>query len=70
LVLDRLAETGGSRSSDWLRPQRYRHVRLMGSGRTQGATSSQLLSVISAPTKSYRGPQRVRRCGEYAHGHR
>jgi len=70
LALDRLAETGESRTSDWFEPQRYRHVRVMVSGTTLGATGSQLLSAISTPTKSYSGPQRVRKCGEFAHGHR
>ena len=70
LALDRLAGTGEPRGSDWFEPQRYRHVRLIVGGTTAEATGSQLLGVISTPTKSYSGPQRVRRCGEFAHGHR
>jgi predicted RNase H-like HicB family nuclease len=70
LALDGLAETGESRGSDWLEPQRYRHVRLLVSGTTMETTGSQLLGVIRTPTKSYSGSQRVRKCGEFTHGHR
>jgi predicted RNase H-like HicB family nuclease len=70
LVLDRLAKTGEFRASDWFEPQRYRDVRLIVSGTTPPATGSQLLSVLSTPRKSYRGLQRIRKYGEFAHGHR
>jgi predicted RNase H-like HicB family nuclease len=70
LALDELAETGESRGPDWLEPQRYRHVRLLVSGTTMETTGSQLLGVIRTPTKSYSGRQRVRKCGEFTHGHR
>ena len=70
LALDRLAHPKESRISDWLGPQRYSHLRVVVSGTTTGGTDSQFLGAISPPTKSYRGPHRVRGCGGYAHGHR
>ena len=70
LALDGLAETRESRGPDWLDAQRYRHVRLLVSGTTMETTGSQLLGVIRTPAKSYSGPLRVRKCGEFTHGHR
>ena len=70
LALDRLAHPEESRISDWLGPQRYSRLRVVVSGTTTGGTDSQFLGAISPPTKSYRGPHRVRGCGGYAHGHR
>ena len=70
LILSRLAETGDARVSNWLRPQQFRHVRLTPGGRAEGVAGSQFLSAVSPPTKAYRGFHRVRKCGEFAHGHR